>query len=148
MIELTPKQIAEHLTHDIEAYSNNKLESRANLQKILEIFFNKAEEGLLDEMTFTAKHIRGLVKVLGEASTKSEIQNIEQIKSDLSANIEKFREQIKNLISNESEEEKKFYEKNFLSFDEESFKNMQNLWSDLTWTKLFLNELRRKSEKE
>ena len=147
MIELTPKQIAEHLTNDIEAYSNNKLESRANLQKILEIFFTKAEEGLLDEIIFTAKHIKGLVIVLKEASTKSEIQNIEQIKSDLSANIEKFREQIKNLISNESEEEKKFYEKNFLSFDEESFKNMQNLWSDLAWTKLFLNELRRRSEK-
>jgi hypothetical protein len=72
-----------------------------------------------------------------------EVNNIEHIKADLNDNINKGKEQLREIISNGNDEERGYFEKTYLSMTTESFGNLNKLFSDLEAVKKYINYLKR-----
>ena len=83
------------------------------------------------------------MKVMKMGQENSEVKSLEHVKTDLTKNMEKVVEQIREIISNSSKSDKDYIEKNFLEMSPDAFKNLNELLADLDWTKKYLNDLKR-----
>jgi hypothetical protein len=125
----------------LETFCRGKLQQKEELTKILEIAFTQNKEDELDKLAFNAKYIQGLFRVLSKSVGNNEITNIEDIRKDLSVNIESTTKLLRNIIAeNEIKDE---IEKKYLELSAGSFQNYQKILSDLEWVKMYLNELKR-----
>ena len=59
---------------------------------LLKLGYSNQQEDLIEELSFTSKYVQGLFRVLKQGSANPEVQNIEQIKNDISANLEKVKD--------------------------------------------------------
>jgi len=128
---------------EVEKFSNKKLLIIDDLQKLASTAVNSLQQELFFSIAFSAKYIQGLVRVLQQAGTNPEIKNLEQIKKDLTENMEQITTNLKILVANESSEVKAAFEEKYFSLTAESFANLQNLLHDLEWVKIYQNHLKR-----
>ncbi|MFA6598835.1 MAG: hypothetical protein WCS69_14015 [Ignavibacteriaceae bacterium] len=128
---------------EVEKFSNMKLLVKDDLQKLASAAVNSLQQELFFSIAFSAKYVQGLVRVLQQAGTNPEIKNLEQIKNDLTENMEQITATLKILLANESNEVKATLEEKYFSLTAESFVNLRNLLSDLEWVKIYQNHLKR-----
>lgn len=136
---------AENYTEEINNFSGQKLKRKDDLKTLIEICFTNEKPVLLENLSFTAKYILGLDRVLKKGSMNSEISNLEQIKQDYMNNIKKSVEQLKEIISFTDEGTKNHFEEKYLKLTHEGFKNLNELHEDLEWTKMYLNNQKRQN---
>ncbi|MBX2975385.1 MAG: hypothetical protein KF721_04570 [Ignavibacteriaceae bacterium] len=137
------RENAGKLLQEIDSFSNNKLKLRIELQELLELTAYNSKFDEFENLIFTAKYIQGLMRVVKNAIENPEISNLKQIQADLSQNIEKFYQQLRDVIANSDESLKYRYEKDFLELSSESFARLNSLMLDLEWTKMYFNSLKR-----
>ncbi|HRI45692.1 MAG TPA: hypothetical protein PK559_01205 [Ignavibacteriaceae bacterium] len=137
------RENAGKLLQEIDSFSNNKLKLRIELQELLELTAYNSKFDEFENLIFTAKYIQGLMRVVKNAIENPEISNLKQIQTDLSQNIEKFYQQLRDVIANSDESLKYRYEKDFLELSSESFARLNSLMLDLEWTKMYFNSLKR-----
>ncbi len=128
----------------INVFSNFRLKRQDDL-KILFEADNQTEKSLLGNLSFTAKYILGLQRVLKKGSVNPEITNVEQVKKDYSDNIQKSIDQLKELINLSSEKIQDHFQKTYFELSHQGLKNLNELLEDLEWTKMYLNQLKRQS---
>ena len=131
------------LLKKIDEFSNFKLQRRDDLQIIFTEGVKEGNNKLFEDLVFTAKYVQGLMKVMKMGQENSEVKSLEHVKADLSKNMEKVVEQIRQIISGSPQSDKDYIEKNFLQMTAEAFKNLTELLADLDWTKKYLNDLKR-----
>jgi hypothetical protein len=131
------------LVEEIEEHSGNQLKRKKDLSDLIHLGYSNNQKELIEELSFSSKYVQGLFRVLSKASGNKEIQNIGQIKSDLSANLEKVREKINRLLSNADESTRKYFRENYLQLSPQSLWNLTELLSDLEWTKKYFNQVKR-----
>lgn len=107
-----------------ESYKNNKIE-------------------IFEELCFTGKYVSGLMRVIKTGSSNPEVKSIDHIKKDLSDNIEKVINQLREITLNSSIEVKDKFEKKYFKLSPETFKNLTELVSDLDALKRYINYLKR-----
>jgi hypothetical protein len=98
---------------------------------------------LFEDLVFTAKYVQGLMKVMKMGQENSEVKSLEHVKVDLTKNMEKVVEQIRQIVAGSSQSDRDYIEKNFLQMTADAFKNLNELLSDLDWTKRYLNDFKR-----
>lgn len=128
---------------EVEKFSNVKLLTKADLQILVSAAVHSLQQELLFSIAFSAKYVRGLIRVLQQAETNPEIKNLEQIKKDLTENLEQITANLKILLANETPEVKRELEERYLSLTATSFANLRNLLNDLEWVKIYQNHLKR-----
>jgi hypothetical protein len=131
------------LLREVDNYSGNKIRKREDLQILFEEALKKGNEGKLDELSFTAKYVQGLKRVMQQAQKNNEIGDISNIKKDYSASISKVYEQIRELLEESNEGLKGQFEATYLQMTQESFQNLNYLLEDLEWTKKYINQQKR-----
>ena len=127
----------------VDEFSNFKLQRRDDLQIIFTEGIKEENNKLFEDLVFTAKYVQGLMKVLKMGQENSEVKSLEHVKDDLTKNMEKVIEQIREIISGSSQSDRDYIERNFLQMKAEAFKNLNELLADLDWTKKYLNDLKR-----
>jgi predicted nucleic acid-binding Zn-ribbon protein len=132
------------LLKEIDSFSGERLKNRIEIQELLEITATNDKYPVFEELIFNAKYVQGLMRVIKNAVDNPEIKNLEQIKEDLSKNIEKVYGLIRELISSLDSELIQKYERNFLEMSGNSFTKLNNLMIDLEWTKMYFNSIKRK----
>ncbi len=137
--ELNPRELVKR----VDEFSNFQLQKRDDLQRLYAISIDGNNEKLFEETIFTAKYVIGLMRVLKKGSTNPEIESLEHVKKDLTENMEKVVGQIRELTSAGAENDKNYFEENFLKMNAVSFQNLNQLLSDLEWTKKYFNDLKR-----
>ena len=130
---------------EIDSFSEQRLKRKDDLKTIIEICFKNEKPELLEDLSFTAKYIRGLERVLKKGSMNPEISNLEQVKQDYMNNINKSVEQLKEIISLTDVNTKNYFEETYLKLTHEGFKNLCELHEDLEWTKMYFNNQKRQS---
>ena len=135
----------EKLISDIEAFSENGLKRKKDLTLLLFLAYPNDMKGTMEELSFTAKYVQGLFRVLEKASGNAEVQNMGQIKADITVNLEKVKEGIKQLLYNAEEADKKHFNETYLQLTQNSLFNLTELMSDLEWTKKYFNQVKRSS---
>ncbi|HSP88512.1 MAG TPA: hypothetical protein VLN45_10295, partial [Ignavibacteriaceae bacterium] len=86
---------ADKLIGEINKFSNHKLKRKDDLKTLIELSERYKKEKVFENLTFTAKYVLGLQRVLKKGSGNSEINNLENIKEDYSKNLMKSIEQVK-----------------------------------------------------
>ena len=132
------------LLKEVDDFSGSKLKKRVDLQIIFEETLNKGKEKLLDEIAFTSKYVLGLLRVLKEGSKNSEVSSLDHVKKDLTLNIKRAVDQLKEAVADADGGTKQYFERTYFELSQPGFMNLNDLLSDLEWTKKYLNDLKRK----
>ncbi len=127
----------------VEIFSNRLLKRKDHLKIIIEAFDKSDQSNNVEDFFFTGKYINGLFRVLKNSENLPKVENVDQIKKDLSENIEKIIFQLKKIIFQMNDGEKKQIEINYLELTQNTFHNLQELAEDLDSAKKYLNYLKR-----
>ena len=133
------------LVDEIDSFSDNQLKRKNDLLTLVSLSYKQNKNELLEEISFTSKYVQGLFRVLKQGAVNPEVKNIDQVKSDISSNIEKVKEKIGILISHSDEKTKEYFNSNYLQLSQVSLFNLTELMNDFDWTKKYLNQLKRNS---
>ena len=136
-------QINENILNDVEVFSDSLLKRKDDLQIIIDESLQHNFEAEFEELTFTGKYVQGLKRVLQKGADFQEIDNLDHVKKDLTENMEKIIGDIKALLINSSETNKKYFEDTYLSLTPNCFQNLNDLVEDLEWIKKYLNHQKR-----
>ncbi len=142
-MEQTYFQISSDFVNDVEKFSKSKLNRKAELVRIYEEALKSGKEKLFDDLTFTAKYVQGLMRIVKSGSVNPDIKNIDSIKKDFTDNMNKVVSKIKEIISSADENMKTHFEQTYFEMSQQGFVNLAELLADLEWTKMYLNDSRR-----
>jgi hypothetical protein len=127
----------------VEEYTGSLLLKRDDVIKLINIAVNEKKEEEFEKLTFTAKYICGMMRVVKNAPGIPEVSSIDQIKNDLSENMKKGIEQLKEIIATSGEAEKDYFDKTYFMLTTQNFSNLTQLFSDLESVKKYINHLKR-----
>lgn len=128
----------------IKEFSGNKLKDEALMLEIVQSCVNSGNTVLLSEISFNAKYINGLMRVMKSAQGRTDVQNLDAIKSDLSSGFEKFVGQINEISALLPETVSAGLNDTYLQMTHDSFLRLNELIADMEWVKMYLNSLKRK----
>ncbi len=131
------------LLTEIEKFSNNKLKKKEDLKTLLKISDSENKFKQFEELTFTAKYVLGLQRVLKKGSMNPDITNLEKVKKDYSDNLVKATSQIKELLQSSPDETRYYFMNTYLELNQQSLQRLIELLEDLEWTKMYLNNIKR-----
>ena len=142
MINNSPDN-ASDFVNEVEKFSGTNLNKKAELLRIYEKSINSGKEKVFEDLAFTGKYLRGLMRVLQNGSNNPQVESLDNIKADFSSNVKKVITQIKDIISDSDEALQKHFEENFFEMSQEGLTNLNELLVDLEWTKIYLNDQKR-----
>ena len=128
---------------EVEKFTSNPVQRKDDLEKIVDVIVNNDKEEEFEKLTFTAKYICGLMRVLKTAPGVPEVTNIDYVKNDLNENIKKAIEQLKSIISLSTESDQEHFDKNYFILTQQNLTNLSQLFSDLESVKKYLNHVKR-----
>jgi len=129
----------------VEGYTGSLLHKKNDINKLIDLVVTQKKEEEFERLTFTAKYICGMMRVVKNAPGIPEVSSVDQIKSDLNENMKKGIEHLKQLIASSNESEKDYFEKTYFTLSTQSFGNLTQLFSDLESVKKYINHLKRLS---
>lgn len=130
--------------NDVEKFSGKSLNKKNDLLIILEAINTGEKFKDFENLSFTGKYVNGLFRVLRNSANIPEVENVDQIKKDLSENMEKVISQLKDITSSINEMNKNFFEDNYFQLSQSSMQNVKLLVEDLDIVKKYLNHLKRR----
>ena len=128
---------------EVEKFSRTNLNKKAELLRIYEESIKTGKEKTFEDLAFTAKYLRGLMRVMQDGASNPGVSSLERVKADFSSNIKKVKDQLKDIISNSDEQLKKYFADNYFEMSQEGLTNLNELLADLEWTKMYLNYQKR-----
>ena len=133
------------LFDEVENFTGKLFNRKDDLKIILETFNldDKIED--FEKLVFTGKYINGLFRVLKSSVKIPEVESVDQIKKDLSENVEKMIFHLREISFKMNEENRKKIDANYLQLSQYSLQNLQQLVEDLDNIKKYLNHLKRKN---
>lgn len=127
----------------VEDYTGSLLLRKDDIHKLIEVVVVEDKEEEFEQLTFTAKYVCGMMRVVKNAPSIPEVSSIDQIKSDLNENMKKGIEQLKEIIASSNGNEKDYFEKTYFTLTTQNFNNLMQLFSDLESVKKYINYLKR-----
>jgi len=127
----------------VEDYTGSLLLRKDDIHRLIEVVVVEDKEEEFEQLTFTAKYVCGMMRVVKNAPSIPEVSSIDQIKSDLNENMKKGIEQLREIIASSNGNEKDYFEKTYFSLTTQNFNNLTQLFSDLESVKKYINYLKR-----
>jgi hypothetical protein len=134
----------ENFIQEVESFIEDSFQRKTDLKKLIDLSVSNNKEKEFEELTFTAKYICGMMRVLKNAPTVPEVQSIEHIKDDLSNNLKKVIEQLRDIVTLGDNEMQDYFGKTYFTLSSENIINLNQLLSDLESVKKYINHLKRK----
>jgi hypothetical protein len=128
---------------EVEDYTGSLLLKKDDIVKLIEVVVAEKKEEEFEKLTFTAKYICGLMRVVKNAPGIPEVSSIDHVKNDLNENMKKGLEQLKEIIAFSSESEREYFDKTYFTLSTQNFNNLTQLFSDLESVKKYINYLKR-----
>lgn len=150
------------LFYEIKTFSKNKIKNEEDLCFLIEISFRNSPkqarlrraDPLLSEITFIAKYLNGLAKILQSRQISglrsSDVQQVKpeetllKIKGEYTDHLKKLLTLLEKYISGTDLEPADKFKKNYLAMTQQSLRNLNTLIYDLTWVKNYFNVRRQK----
>jgi hypothetical protein len=132
----------ENFLRETEKFTNHRLNKKDDVQQLISIVTDLRREEVFDELIFTSKYLKGLLRVVNKAPGIPEVESIEHVKADISENMKKVIDQLRNILSGSEASTRNFFEENYLSLNQNSLGNLNLLLADLEAIKKYLNHLK------
>ncbi|MBZ0198975.1 MAG: hypothetical protein K8H86_03840 [Ignavibacteriaceae bacterium] len=133
---------SKQLLDEIDTLSNLTLKRRDDLFALFQVAAEAGLENELEETAFTAKYVMGLLRVIKVGSQNPGAADIENVKKDLTSNLEKVKGEIRHIIKKD-ELLKVRFESEYFTMNQTAFSALNELLFDLEWTKKYYNILKR-----
>ena len=134
-----------NILNETEVYLKFPLNRKPDLQTILEICINTGNTERFEELAFSGKYLRGLTRVLKKGAEISEVESLDHVKKDLSENMQKMIDSLRNVLINETELTKQHFEQTYFILSQSSFQNLNELLADFESVKKYLNYKKRQT---
>ena len=128
---------------EVEDYTGSLLLKKDDIVKLIEVVLAEKKEEEFEKLTFTAKYICGMMRIVKNAPGIPEVSSIDHVKNDLNENMKKGIEQLKEIIASSNENEKDYFEKTYFILTTQNFTNLTQLFSDLETVKKYINYIKR-----
>lgn len=129
----------------VEDFTGSLLQKKDDVDKLIAVVVAKKKEKEFEALTFTAKYICGMLRVVKNAPGIPEVSSMEYVKSDLNENMKKGIDQLKEIIAFSSENERDYFDKTYFALTAQTFSNLTQLFSDLELVKKYFNHIKRQS---
>lgn len=136
---------AAEFANEVEKFAKHPLHHKAELIVVYEEAVNSNRLDLFRELCFTAKYLMGMMRVLQQEGKVAQVDSLEHVKKDFSENIKKVEGQIRQIILNADQAQRKYFEDEFFVKSHSGLYKLNELLSDLENAKLFLNHIKRES---
>jgi hypothetical protein len=136
-----------NIVEETEKFSNTILNKEDDVFLLLNSSFEGDKKEIFAELAFTGKYITGLTNVLSKGQNIPEVENLDNVKKDLSDNFESFIGKLKEIVSQENEKIKKHFEDEYFILNPQSFNNLKMLVADFEKIKIYLNHLKHEKNK-
>jgi hypothetical protein len=128
---------------EVEDYTGNLLQKKDDIHKLIDVVAAEKKEEEFEKLTFTAKYICGMMRVVNNAPGIPEVSSIDHIKKDLNENMKKGIDQLKEIIAFSNGDVKDYFERTYFILTTQNFTNLTQLFSDLESVKKYINHLKR-----
>lgn len=135
---LTP----ESLLKEVESFTKILLLNKNDLLLVFTEGLKTENYDSFNYLLFTAKYVQGLKRVLEKGASLPDVNNLEDVKKDLSENIITVANILKELSSSMPDEKKAIFENDYLKMNHGCLSNLNNLLTGLEKTKIYLNDLK------
>lgn len=126
----------------VNELAENHLQRREDLELLIDSAVKQNKISLLKELSFQAKFSNGLLRVVQKKESTIDEAYFLKAVDEYKNSIEKVRTVLEELLSNGSEFIKSVLTEKYLQLTQSSLANLNTLCSDLSYLKLFFNDLK------
>lgn len=137
---------ASDFVDEVEKFLKRSLHRKAEVIAIYDASIDSNQMNIFRELCFTAKYLVGMMRVLQEGGNNPQVNNLEDVKKDFAANMNKAIEQIRQIVAGADISQKKYFEEEFFLRSHAALTNINELLADLESVKLYLNYLKREKK--
>src|SRR5664280_2643695 len=139
--------LAAGIIEEIDDFSQHKLNKKTDLKTLYCQSVKDGKEKTFEELSFTAKYVQGLMRVLKTGTGNPEVKSLEHIRRDFTHNMSKIVDQMKEIVANADETVKLYFEKTYFDMSHQGMQNLTLILSDFEWAKKYFNmQKRQKSD--
>jgi rhamnogalacturonyl hydrolase YesR len=124
---------------EIDEFSQHKLNKKTDLKTLYCQSIKDGKEKTFEELSFTAKYVQGLMRVLKTGTSNPEVKSLEHIRRDFTHNMSKIVDLMKEIIAKTDETIKIYFEKTYFDMSHQGMQNLTLILSDLEWAKKYFN---------
>ncbi|PJA98201.1 MAG: hypothetical protein CO128_08595 [Ignavibacteriales bacterium CG_4_9_14_3_um_filter_30_11] len=127
----------------IEKKSGKIFTEQEGLLQLFNIGLSNENGPLFEKLIFTSKYILGLKRVLEKGAVIPDVNNLDEIKKDLSENLTSVKNILNEFSIKMTDNYRSTFESNYLAMTQNSLAKLYLLLEGLEWTKMYLNDLKR-----
>ena len=128
---------------EIDEFSQHTLNKKTDLKTLYCQSVKDGKEKTFEELSFTAKYVQGLMRVLKTGTNNPEVKSLEHIRRDFTHNMQKIVDQMKEIVANVEGPIKVYFEKTYFDMSHLGMQNLTLILSDLEWAKKYFNMQKR-----
>lgn len=133
------------IIEEIDDFSQHRLNKKTDLKILYSLSIMEDEGKTFEELSFTAKYVQGLMRVLKTGTSNPEVKSLEHIKKDFAHNMQKIIDQMKEIVVNADEQIKRYFEITYFDMSQQGMQNLTLILSDLEWAKKYFNMQKRQN---
>jgi predicted RND superfamily exporter protein len=126
----------------VNELAENHLQQRGDMELLIDTAVKQDKIQLLEDLSFHAKFSNGLLRVIQKKDSTIDEEYFLKAVDEYKNSIEKVRTVLEELLSNASEFIKSVLTEKYLQLTQSSLANLNSLCSDLSYLKLFFNDLK------
>ena len=130
------------ILNEVEGLSNNRLCFRDDLEILIKITQKSEKFRLLEKISFHAKFSNCLLKVIQRKDPLIEETFFLKSSSEYKDSLQKVINLLERLLKEESDFIRTIFEEKYFGLNQQCLNNLNNLCSDLSYLKLYLNDLK------
>ncbi|MFA5804329.1 MAG: hypothetical protein WC879_06765 [Melioribacteraceae bacterium] len=127
---------------EVERLSNNHLYFRDDLEILVKITQQSGKLELLEEISFHAKFSNGLLKVIQRKDPVVEETFLLKASNEYKDSLQKVVKLLEELLKDGSDFIRTIFKEKYLELNQQCLYNLNNLCSDLSYLKLYFNDLK------
>jgi hypothetical protein len=137
--------LAAAIVEEIDEFSQHKLNKKTDLKTLYDLSIKEGKSKTFEDLSFTAKYVEGLMRVLKTGVSNPEVKSLEHIKKDFLHNMQKVVDQMKEITAGADDQIKRYFEITYFDMSQQGLQNLTLILSDLEWTKKYFNMQKRQN---
>lgn len=127
---------------EVDRLSNNRLYFRDDIEILIKLAHQSCKFELLEEISFHAKFSNGLLKVIQRKDPVVEEIFILKASSEYKDSLQKVIKLLEDLLKEGNDFIRTIFKEKYLELNQQCLYNLNNLCSDLSYLKLYFNDLK------
>lgn len=126
----------------VDELSNNKINFKDDVEIVLKHSIQTNKLDLLKSLAFDAKYSTGLFRVISQKDKIIDEDYFQKMKNEYTESVKKVREKLSAILIDASPFTKDIIENKFLEMSQTGMMNLNKLCVDLSYVKLYFNDLK------